>query len=126
MDEQVTGGCKCGSVRYIGQRSSEEMFRCFCRDCQQLTGSGHSNMVPLCRSGFETQGNYRVFEMVGGSGAPTWSGFCGTCGAPLTRSSKRMAKHIYVHAGSLDDPTLYNPKRFIYAEAAQPWDLGKL
>lgn len=124
MAEIFEGGCKCGAVRYRGTRVDAPMFRCHCRDCQQLTGSGHADMVPLDRASFEISAECRVFEMVGGSGQATYSGFCPTCGAQLTRRSARRADRIYVHAASLDDPSRYAPAQSIYAEAAQDWDLS--
>ena len=122
MTEQITGGCKCGRCRYEGERAEAEMFRCYCRDCQQLTGTGHAEMLPLVAGSFVLHGPVREFEMAGGSGRPTWSVFCGSCGAPLMRRSQRMSDRVYVHAASLDDPALYRPERVIYAEAAQDWD----
>ncbi|MEL6914621.1 MAG: GFA family protein [Pseudomonadota bacterium] len=122
MAETFTGGCKCGRVTYRGTRAETAMFRCYCRDCQQLTGAGHAEMVPLRAEGFEITGSYRTYQMTGGSGQATWSGFCGVCGAPLTRRSARNAGTIYVHAGSLHDPGRYAPERQICEDSAQPWD----
>ena len=97
-------------------------FRCFCRDCQQLTGTGHSEMVALEAAGFALSGPIREFEMTGSSGKSTWSGFCTNCGSPMTRRSALMSDRIYVHAASLDDPEAYRPLSEIYRDAAQPWD----
>ncbi|WP_425441412.1 GFA family protein [Ruegeria halocynthiae] len=52
------------------------MFRCHCRDCQQLTGSGHSEMVPLVAKSLSIGDALKTFEMTGGSGRSTFSGFC--------------------------------------------------
>ncbi|WP_170344937.1 GFA family protein [Ruegeria atlantica] len=122
MTERITGGCKCGLVRYAGTRLNVPMFRCHCRDCQQLTGSGHSEMMPLVLGSFEVSNACKTYEMLGGSGKPTFSGFCPNCGAQLTRRSSLMNDRIYVHASSLDDPRKYNPEKSIYQESAQFWD----
>ena len=90
MSERVTGGCKCGLVRYEGTRLDAPMFRCHCRDGQQLTGTGHSEMLPLAIDGFSISGYCKNYEMIGTSGQPTFSGFCPNCGSPLTRNSSRM------------------------------------
>ncbi|MEO0634510.1 MAG: GFA family protein [Pseudomonadota bacterium] len=118
----VEGGCKCGAVRYRGPLLDAPMFRCHCRDCQHLTGTGHSEMVPLQRDAFEISDGWQDFEMTGGSGQSSFAGFCPRCGSPLTRRSARMGDRIYVHAGSLDDPSLYAPAKSIYAGDAQVWD----
>lgn len=126
MSVYVTGGCKCGLVRYEGRRLSAPMFRCHCRDCQQLTGAGHSEMFPLAIGDFSISDNCKKFEMLGGSGQPTFSGFCPNCGSQLTRNSSRLSDRIYVHAASLDDPNLYRPEKSIYSNSAQSWDKGAI
>ncbi|WP_088651634.1 GFA family protein [Marinibacterium profundimaris] len=122
MAQRMTGGCKCGLVRYQGIRLAVPMFRCHCRDCQQLTGSGHSDMVPLAIEGFVISDTVKTYEMPGGSGQSTFSGFCPNCGSQLTRNSQRMSDRIYVHAASLDNPSSYQPEKSIYSGSAQPWD----
>ncbi len=126
MPERVSGGCKCGLVRYSGLRKDVPMFRCHCRDCQQLTGSGHSEMMPLEISSFSISESYKSYEMQGGSGRPTYSGFCPECGSQLTRRSARMGDRIYVHASSLDDPEGYAPHKSIYADSAPSWDRASI
>ena len=122
MTRQLAGGCKCGLVRFEGRLLGAPMFRCHCRDCQQLTGSGHSEMIPLSRSDFMISETCKTYEMKGGSGGSTFSGFCPECGSQLTRNSARMSDRIYVHASSLDDPRRYRPEKSICADAAQVWD----
>lgn len=122
MTERLNGGCKCGLVRFEGTRLDAPMFRCHCRDCQQLTGSGHSEIVPLAIADFSISDACKTYEMMGGSGQSTFSGFCPNCGSPLTRNSVRMRDRIYVHASSLDDPGKYDPEKSIYPDSAQVWD----
>ncbi len=122
MSEDVQGGCKCGLVRYRGTRADAATFRCHCRDCQQLTGSGHSEMMPLVAKTFTISDALKIYEMEGGSGRSTFSGFCPDCGSQILRSSEKMSDRVYVHAASLDDPSRYAPARSIYSDAAQPWD----
>ena len=122
MTDFFTGGCKCGLVRYRGKRLDAGMFRCHCRDCQQLTGSGHAEMLPLAIDEFSISEAAKSYKMLGGSGRPTFSSFCPNCGSQLTRNSSRMNDRIYVHAASLDDPSVYHPQKSIYAASAQGWD----
>lgn len=122
MPKTATGRCKCGKIEYEGEVADVEMFRCYCRDCQQLTGTGHSEMMPLVSTSFSIKGSFVEYEMTGDSGHSTWSAFCPNCGAPLTRRSQRMADRIYVHAASMDDPTQYHPTKSLHVGSAQPWD----
>lgn len=122
MAQEVTGGCICGQVRYSGVTKFEPAFRCYCRDCQRVTGTGHAELAPLVRESFSISGPLKLFGMTGTTGRPTWSGFCSTCGSPVTRRSALMSDRIYVHAASLDDPAIYRPMEDIWAQSAQPWD----
>ena len=122
MTEILQGGCKCGLVRYRGARADTPMFRCHCRDCQQLTGTGHSEMTPLLADSFSMSEGGKQYQMQGGSGLATYSWFCPNCGSPLARRSERRSEFVYVHAASFDEPSKYAPEKSIYSDAAQVWD----
>ena len=126
MNEKLEGGCKCGMVRYEGTRLDAPMFRCHCRDCQQLTGSGHSEMMPLICESFLIGEACKTYEMLGTSGNSTYGGFCPNCGSPLTRRSDLMSDRVYVHAASLDAPERYIAEKSIYSGSAQPWDAAAI
>ncbi len=79
-------------------------------------------MVPLALDDFTISDTCKTYEMLGGSGQPTFSGFCPTCGSQITRNSQRMSDRIYVQASSLDDPGKYVPEKSIYQNSAQEWD----
>lgn len=122
MTQHLTGGCKCGLVRYSGTLAAFPMIRCHCRDCQQLTGTGHADMMPLDEATFQITDACKVFEMTGDTGGRSLSGFCPDCGSQLTRRFDTLSGEVFVHAASLDDPTAYTPSRSIFTGSAQPWD----
>ena len=122
MAHEVVGGCKCGLVRYIGTLADAPMLRCHCRDCQQLTGTGHAEMVPLEADVFKISDVCSIYAMIGASGQSTYSGFCPNCGSQLTRKAEIAPNWVFIHAASLDDPTIYVPAKSIHSGAAQPWD----
>lgn len=126
MTDDIQGGCKCGLVRFSGVRADKAMFRCHCRDCQQLTGTGHADLMPLVAASFEISDVSKTYEMTGGSGKPTYSGFCPNCGSQLTRQSVKMREFIYIHAAALDDPSRYVPAKSIFLDDVHPWDAGSV
>jgi hypothetical protein len=79
-------------------------------------------MMPLVAETFTISDACKTYEMIGGSGKKTYSGFCPNCGSQLIRRSDRVSDRIYIHAASLDDPSVYAVARSICAEVAQPWD----
>ena len=122
MTAPLTGACKCGRCRYSGTPAEARAFRCYCRDCQQLTGSGHAELFPFDAGTFTITGTPTEYRMTGDAGRDTWSSFCPDCGSPLTRRSAVMPQRIYTYAGSLDDPAQHQPEAALFEDSAQPWD----
>jgi len=48
--------------------------------------------------------------------------FCGTCGTPVYLTFAAMPELIAVHAGSLDDPSQFEPKLVTYSIRGHEWD----
>ena len=42
MKQSLTGGCACGAIRYECKEAPEFCVICQCRQCQRISGSGHS------------------------------------------------------------------------------------
>ncbi|MFS8183178.1 GFA family protein [Pseudovibrio denitrificans] len=122
MTEQLTGGCACGEVRYEADGEIEFSFNCHCRKCQQATGTGHSSAFAVATNQVQFQGEIREYKASSDNGAATYSGFCPTCGSPLTSRTERFPDRIYIHAATLDDPSRFSPAFTVFEEAAQPWD----
>lgn len=121
MPRKISGGCRCGAVRY--ETAAEPLFtvNCFCNDCQKFYGGDKSNAVAFPRESLKVTGDVTYFEVTGGSGHPVNRGFCPTCGTPLF-GLPDMAPHlISVTAGSLDDSSWFRPAMNVYTCRAQPW-----
>jgi hypothetical protein len=39
MTVSFSGGCACGSIRYVCARAPVAMLNCHCRDCQRSSGA---------------------------------------------------------------------------------------
>ncbi len=123
MDEQeITGGCACGAVRYRTAGAVEFAFHCYCRKCQRATGGGHASALAVAATQLRIDGRIESFGQPSDSGAKTWSGFCPVCGSPLTSRTERFPDRIYLHAGSLDNPERFVAEFVVFAEQALPWD----
>ncbi|ASP32040.1 GFA family protein [Labrenzia sp. VG12] len=62
------------------------------------------------------------FERHADRGHAMLRGFCFECGSPLFLINKANPGAMILFAGSLDDPSWYEPSRDIYVKSAQPWD----
>ena len=118
----ITGGCACGGVRYSSDVEPDFALHCQCRKCQRITGTGHSSLFRLAVTDLQFEGDIRFFEQPADSGAMTSNGFCPSCGSPILGRTDRFPDAVYLHAATLDDPTLFVPQAVVFSEAAQPWD----
>jgi len=121
-----TGGCVCGAIRYECTAAPIMMFKCHCRDCQQVSGGAFvpGMLVPLAAFRL-TRGELRYHYTPSLAGGYHKRGFCPDCGSRLTggQSEERPAPFIGLTAGSLDDPSWFQPQMDFFVSDAQPWDL---
>lgn len=122
MGNPMTGGCACGAVRYEYTGEVEFAFHCHCRKCQRATGTGHASAFAVDLAELTLTGDVKHFEQGSDNGALTHSGFCPTCGSPVSSSTARFPDRLYFHVATLDEPANFEPKFVIYNEIAPPWD----
>lgn len=118
----VTGGCLCGAVRYAHDGPVGPANCCHCADCRRCTGGpfGISIRVEIARFRI-TEGAPRGFTKTADSGNPLTRHFCGDCGSPIYTAAPRHPEHVYVKAGSLDDPALVRVEREAWTQSRVPW-----
>lgn len=111
----------CGNIRY--ECAAEPMFmgNCHCRDCQRTTGSAFAAAMLVPRNAMTIAGEVKYYEVIGDSGATVERGFCPNCGSRLF-SRRTNPKLMGIMAGSLDNPSEFQPGMDLYTASAQPWD----
>jgi hypothetical protein len=122
----ITGGCRCGAVRYASASKPLLMFLCHCNDCQAFSGGPFAAVVLLKASSFTfTRGKPTYYSTPRLEGGLHRRGFCGTCGSRLTggESEDGTSPFVGVTAGSLDDASWFKPEANIFASHAQPWEV---
>jgi hypothetical protein len=125
MQIPFTGGCSCGAIRYEVTAEPIMMFKCHCRDCQRVTGSGFAPAILVSPKAFRLmRGQLRYHFTSSASGGKHKRGFCPECGSRITggESDEQLTGFVGVTAGSLDDPSLFKPQMDIFVSDAQPWD----
>jgi hypothetical protein len=117
----ITGGCRCGAVRYT--IAAEPLFsrHCWCRDCQYFgAGSGTVNVFfPSEKVAIE--GEVTDYRSHADSGTPMHRQFCPSCGTPMFTQAETRKHYIGVRAGTLDDPDLGKPQMTIWTASAPAW-----
>ena len=101
------------------------MFKCHCRDCQQVTGGGFVAGFLVPASAFRvTEGHLRYHLTPSLAGGHHKRGFCSECGSRITGGEleKSPTGLLGITAGSLDDPSWFRPQMELFVSDAQPWD----
>lgn len=105
----ASGGCLCGSVRYVVRGTLRDAIVCHCDDCRRWHGTSPA-MVAAPRGSLEiTADDLAWFEA---EGKPR-RGFCRRCGASLFWDAPERPT-ISIAAGTLDEPGAVSVKAHIF------------
>ena len=113
-DMKLTGGCYCKGIRYTYDGEIKAALQCHCRECQYITG-GHPNaIVILDLDGFKyDQGTPASFKR-SDLEKPVTRFFCPACGTAIGTQTPTRPGSMVVKVGTLDDPSVYQPKIAIF------------
>jgi hypothetical protein len=118
----ITGRCLCGYVAYEYEGAIGPANYCHCADCRRVTGSAFNVGVQLERARLRfPAGRPKAFTKRGDSGNEITRHFCPDCGSPIFTSAPRHPDHVFVKAGTLDDPSVVLPTRQIWTTSAVAW-----
>jgi len=117
-NEQHTGGCLCGAIRYRVAGPPLRVGLCHCGQCRRETGSALPSFVTWSRNALEiTKGQPAGFRV---SDVATRQ-FCRDCGSPLFWRADK-GEDITVFLGSLDDAdAMPKPSYELWAERRMHW-----
>lgn len=121
MTPPFSGGCACGSIRYVCGGEPVAMLSCHCRDCQQASGAAFASGVVVRVAETEVSGTPGTYSVRGGSGGSTTRSFCTRCGTPLFTRGELVPDLMSIRFASLDDPSGFRPMVEIWTSSAQPW-----
>lgn len=124
MDEQQrSGGCACGAVRYTVSGDPIFVNNCHCRLCQRQTGS-----TSVVNAFYESEriallsGTLVEFETEAGSGGPHIIRRCADCGTAIMSHYPRLGRHgAGLRVGTLDDPASVTPDAVVFSASRMPW-----
>jgi hypothetical protein len=120
MTTPFSGGCACGSIRYVCSRAPVAMLNCHCQDCQRSSGAPFASGVIVRVSDIEITGTPKTHSVRAGSGSITTRSFCPDCGSPLFARSE-AAPFMSIRFPTLDNPLEFRPMLDIWTSSAQPW-----
>ncbi|MGY6275263.1 GFA family protein [Methylomonas sp. MgM2] len=119
---EYKGGCMCGAVQYELKSEPRLAFLCQCRQCQRITGTGHSAEFVASDNDTILSGSLSFYELTADSGNTISSGFCPNCGNPVLKKSAGYPGMLFFHAATLDNPAVFKPLKVFWTASHQPWD----
>lgn len=122
MQKSLTGGCQCGAVRYECTAEPAVSLICHCRHCQRASGTGCVPLIAVPKDALTIAGAARYFETTSDGGRKVRRGFCPTCGSRVFAATDSAPDLITILAGSLDDPSRFQPSMHVYTDSAHAWD----
>jgi hypothetical protein len=121
MTDPITGGCRCGAVRYA-LSSLPRVYCCHCRDCQTWSMSAFSQNAVVREEAFRvTAGAPVEFRLTNPSGSISHQFACGACHTRLYNRNSARPGLMIVRAGTLDRSDEIEPVLHIWTKRKQPW-----
>jgi hypothetical protein len=122
METILRGGCMCGAVRYECTGDTEAASYCHCDDCKKATGGPYTVGVLVKAVDLRIiSGRVKGYTSIADSGRKITREFCPNCGSPLFTRAEKGPDHVFLKAGSLDEPELIKPSCQTWTKRAVPW-----
>ncbi len=118
-----TGGCQCGSVRYVVSGDPMHVAICHCTDCRKSSGAPMVAWAMFAADQFAlTQGEVTTFNSSGAS----MRNFCPKCGTGVYfTNEENLPGIIDVQSATLDDPDLLPAQVHIQTAERIGWMVGQ-
>jgi len=118
----VTGGCRCGAVRYtIAAEAMPGTYACHCTICQCSTGSSFAHQMPVAEAALTVDGLLVEAEMPTLSGGTSVHRYCAKCLTRLYNTNTGRPGLAIVRAGTVDGSERLSPRMHIFTSTKQSW-----
>lgn len=115
----ITGGCRCGAIRYELDRAPDRVSICFCADCCKSAGTPMVSWAAFPDTALRVvQGEPKVFNSSGNA----LRSFCSDCGTGLFYHNAEFLPGIVdVQSLTFDDPAAYPASAAIQTAERVAW-----
>jgi hypothetical protein len=121
MPAPYTGGCQCGSVRYVLRTEPMRLVACHCKECQRQSGSAFGMSMLVKKDSLTVTGLTKQFTRIADSGNELTGVFCPDCGVRVYHAPKPVRDVLALKPGTLDDTGWLRPDSFTWMKSAQGW-----
>jgi hypothetical protein len=115
------GGCLCGAVRYEADGEPATSGHCYCSDCRKSSGSGFIPLMVFPARAVRFSGRTTQFISRSARGGEAVRNFCPLCGGLVFGGIVGRDESHTIYAGSLDDPSIFEPKIAIFNRERPTW-----
>jgi hypothetical protein len=120
---RYVGGCLCGALRYEATGEPRGTGHCYCTDCRKASGSGFIPFMTFVSSAVRITGDVRQTRANAARGGISVRNFCAVCSSLVFGGVIGKSQAYTIYAGSLDDPSLFEPKVAVFVSRRAPWAL---
>ncbi len=117
------GGCLCGALRYEARGEPTMAGHCYCADCRRASGSGFIPFMGFSSDALTFSGETRVFLSRSARGGEAARNACPICFSLVFGGVVGQDTSHTIYAGSLDDPSVFQPTIAIFASGRPAWAL---
>jgi hypothetical protein len=121
--KRYTGGCLCGALRYDAEGAPLYAGYCCCADCRKASGSGFIPFMGFSGKAVKFSGQTKPFTSKAANGGDAVRNSCPVCSSLVFGGVVGESESFTIYAGSLDDPSLFQPKIAIFARSRPHWAL---
>jgi hypothetical protein len=119
--QTITGGCLCGALRYEATGEPDYSGYSCCSDCRKATGSGFIGFMGFPAGAISFTGESQMHTLKQSDGRLSQRNFCPNCGGLVFGGVVGVSKEHTVYAGSLDDPSRFQPTIAIFTRDKPDW-----
>jgi hypothetical protein len=121
MPAPYTGGCQCGSLRYVLDAEPIRLVACHCKECQRQSGSAFGMSMLVKETSLTVTGSTKRFTRIADSGNENTGVFCPDCGVRVYQIPQYAKDVLVLKPGTLDDTSWLRPSYFVWMKSAQSW-----
>jgi hypothetical protein len=115
----LSGGCRCGAVRYAVADAFEYGAICHCSACRKTTGAASKPFLGIRRERLRVEQG--AAEIAPFGDADGHDARCARCGC-LLYSVVRAGEYVHVAMGSLIDSPTRRPDHHIFVASKADWE----
>ena len=117
----IKGGCLCGALRYEANAAPLYAGLCYCADCRKASGSAFIPFLGFRAADLVIIGEALQSHVPSFSGGTATRNHCAHCGGLVFGGIHGETDEHTVYAGSLDDPSRFEPKVALFVRDRPAW-----